>query len=91
MRNFDYMGDTLEYTKTLVDSEGSVNFGPLSLCNIKRLINSVYQVDCMDYRLNYTNLFTDFGLAFKKFIELKEALESTGFKLKEEKVKNLRR
>lgn len=91
MRNFDYMGDTLEYTKTLVDSEGSVNFGPLSLCKIKRLISDQYQVDSLDYRLNYSNLFTDFGLAFNKFIELKKALEATGFKLKEEKVKNLRK
>ena len=90
MKNFDYMDDTLEYTKTLVE-EGSVNFGPLSLCKLKRLIYNQYQVDCLDYRLNYSNLFTDFGLAFSKFIELKEALESTGFKLKEEKVKSLRR
>lgn len=79
MRHFDFCDDTLEDSRTLIE-EGSINYGPLSLCKIKRLIGSCYQVDLM-YKTNYyTNLFIDFDKAYSKFIELKESLVNSGYK-----------
>lgn len=81
MHNFDYMEDTLDFSQKIIDDEGSLNYGPLSLCKIKRLVSDMYQVDCMYHKINYTNLFQDFSVAFNKFIELKEALILNGYKV----------
>lgn len=79
MRNFDYMEDSEESSRGLVEEGVCLNFGPLSLCKIKRLIGEAYQCDCMG-RISYSNLFSDFSVAFDKFKELKSALIATGYK-----------
>lgn len=79
MKNFDYMEDSEESSKSLVDEGVCLNFGPLSLCKIKRLVGESYQIDCMG-RISYSNMFTDFNVAFNKFKELKSALIATGYK-----------
>lgn len=80
MRNFDYMDDSEESARCLVDDGICLNYGPLSLCKIRRIIGDSYQLDSMWYAVPYSNLFIDFSLAFSKFKELKQSLKNTGYK-----------
>ena len=83
MRNFDYKEDTMWDSQTIIENEGSLNYGPLSLCKIHRLVGDCYQTDLIHHKLNYSQLFSDFGAAFKKFQTLKDTLIDLGFKYKE--------
>lgn len=80
MKNFDYMDDSEESSRGLIEEGVSLNYGPLSLCKVKRLVGSQFQVDCMYHRITYTKLFNDFSTAFNKFLDLKQALINTGYK-----------
>lgn len=80
MKRFDYMGDDESTSLSLLQEDKSLEFGPLSLCKLKRVLGDFFQVDVSYYGIQYTKLFMDFHEAFEKFLELRKALRNTGYK-----------
>lgn len=58
--------------------EHSINYGPLSISKINRIVGDMYQVDC-NYCIFYSKLFQDLNEAIDKFKELMKALKGRGY------------
>lgn len=79
MKNYDYIEDTPEGVLEILNLGNSVNYGPLSLCRLRRFSNRDLQIDCDCKELHYSELYEDFTEAFQKFLELRKKLRTLGY------------
>lgn len=79
MKNFDYIQDTSDDVLTILNNGDCINYGPLSLCRLRRFSNRDLQIDCDCKELHFSELYEDFTEAFQKFLELRKRLRALGY------------
>ena len=82
MRNMDYIDDTAQDVLELINSGNCVNYGPLSICRLRRFSNRDIQVDCDSKEVCFTYIFDDFAIAFDTFLEVRKRLINVGYIIK---------
>lgn len=82
MKNLDYIDDTASDVLKLINSGNCINYGPLSICRLKRFSDTNIQVDCDSKEIRFSSLFSDFDEAFEKFVKLKDKLIGFGYIIK---------
>lgn len=82
MRNLDYIDDTAKDVLELINAGNCVNYGPLSICRIRRFSNRDIQVDCDSKEVCFTDLFDEFSEAYKQFLEVRKRLIAVGYIIK---------
>jgi hypothetical protein len=72
-----------ESIKTLLKGGCSVQYGQLSICDLRHFVHSrenldkIYQVDCNDSKFVFTQIYANLNTAIDKFCLIKGIIDGT--------------